>query len=237
MLMIPLRMQLQTERFGKISSGAIAKMATVDDHHDSLVDLLSIIALYLGFSKTLDFCREPHTLKIENLGDVDERTQSAADIINTLNYYIQSQPPNVSRKLRLAIVRYMPHFLRGYQSLRFPQISQPESKELPLKHDLSTFPEIISTTGLFVPVSTCLRLIAVSLIDDDAKHALIESDGVKAIVSHMVDDPLNPYQREAAVFVIKIFTMNFPPGQDAISKVMQPPAENCSPSPAATSSV
>jgi hypothetical protein len=71
-------------------------------------------------------------------------------------------------------------------------------------------------------VSACLRLIAVSLTDIEAKQTLIDTGNVKTIVSHMVDDPLNPFQREAAVFVVNVFTRDFPPGQLAVSSVMNP---------------
>lgn len=117
----------------------------------------------------------------------------------------------------------IPRLLRDYQALRFPEILSPSSVSLPLKRDLSSFPEIIYETGLFVPVSACLRLVAVSLSDNETKQELVDADNVKVIVSHMVDDPLNPYQRESAVFVIKVLTSDFAAGQQAVGECIFPP--------------
>jgi hypothetical protein len=110
----------------------------------------------------------------------------------------------------------------GYQALRFPEILRPESHALPVKRDLSTVPDILIRSGLFVPVSACLRLIAVSLQDNKSKKSLLDNNNLKAIVSHMVDDPLNAFQREAAIFVIKVLTTNYPPAVEALAQLKVP---------------
>jgi|LauGreDrversion4_2_1035121.scaffolds.fasta_scaffold94103_2 hypothetical protein len=160
------------------------------------------------------------SLQLEDLGDVDDRSAHIADIINVSNDYLVSHPTAETGKLRHFIVEQVPRLLVGYQALRFPQILGESSSELPLKEHLSRFPEKIHQTGLFLPVSAFLRLIAVSLTDDSAKQLLIDSGGLKAIISHTVDDPLNPLQRESAVFVMKVLTLNYPPAQAAVAKFM-----------------
>lgn len=160
------------------------------------------------------------TIPDDFLGPPDDRAFRMVSILNTANAYISSLSPENSLNIRLFVVRYFPRFLMRYQALRFPQILDNVSSSLPTKSDLSRFPEVVNETGLFLPVSAILRLIAVSLIDEESKEELIRAGNVKAIVSHMVDDPLNPFQRECAIFVIKVFTTGFERGQAAIGEFM-----------------
>lgn len=191
-----------------------------EDRIESLASMMTIVGSHLGIQHRLTVPNCKGKLCISSFGSVDDRTQSVADLLNDANNYIVSNDPRVTRELRLFVVKHIPDFLMAYQSLRFPSHMQDET--LPMKSSLEKFPEVVQTSGFFLPVSTCLRLLAVALIDEEARESLIETEtGVKAIVSHMVDDPLNPYQRESAVFVVKVLTENFPRGQEAISKVMR----------------
>jgi hypothetical protein len=186
-------------------------------HIDALGSMMDWVGETLGFSHCISLPKLETSMCIQKLGSVEDRTQSIADILNDANNYIVSHDRHVTRNLRLFVAQHIPGFLMGYQALRFPQIVDP--KCLPVKSDLNTFPDAIHSSGFYVPVSTCLRLLAVSLIDDEARDTLLASEhGVKTIVSHMVDDPLNPFQRESAVFVVKVFTENYPKGQEAIGK-------------------
>ncbi len=191
-----------------------------DAHIKSLNSMMGIVGSFLGIRNCLSLPNGEGKLCVSSFGSVDDRTQSMADLLNDANNYIISNDPRVTKELRLFVVKHIPSFLMAYQALRFPAMHN-NSIVLPVKSSLSKFPEVVQTSGFFVPVSTCLRLVAVALVDEDARKALLDTEGgVKTIVSHMVDDPLNPYQRESAVFAVKVFTENFPQGQEAISKVM-----------------
>lgn len=195
-------------------------MSVVEEHTNTLIRLIGLFRNHLDLEGLTQVLVVGNELILDDLGDMSDRSLHAAHIINDINNYLVSSPPSESEALRLFIVRTIPQLLLGYQALRFPQILEETSKDLPLKEHLSRFPEIIATTGLFLPVSACLRLIAVSLVDDIAKQSLVDSGGLKTIISHAVDDPLNPLQRESAVFVIKVLTLNFPPGQEAVAQFM-----------------
>ena len=197
-------------------------MSRAQNIKDELAGLLKCIGDSLGME--LDVCTTAAMSdgSIEDLGPVEDRASYIHKQLNAVNEYVSSTEPTSTRDLRLFVVEFIPRFLLAYQALRFPVISDSSSSGLPTKSDLSTFPEVIYDTGLFVPVSACLRLIAVSLTDTESKQKLIDAGNVKTIVSHMVDDPLNPFQREAAVFVVNVFTRDFPPGQLAVSSVMTP---------------
>jgi hypothetical protein len=182
-----------------------------------LSNLISGVATELGFLRIVPLPSFEFAPSIASLGYPDDRSASMMKILNSLNEFIVKHSPSSTKDLRLFVARYLPQFLLGYQSLRFPHIADSGSTTMPTKEDLSMFPEIINDTGLFVPVSTCLRLIAVSLLDAESKAELIDAGNVKAIVSHMVDDPLNPFQRESAIFVVKVLTTDFERGKRAIS--------------------
>ena len=204
----------------KISSRRFRKMSVVNDHISTLNDLIHLFSLHLNLPNMLNGTASLGKLNLEDLGDIPDRSHNAANIVNDINNYLVNSSPVESESLRLLVVKEMPRFLLAYQALRFPQILGERSNQLPLKDDLSKFPDIIASTGLFLPVSAFLRLVAVSLVDDMAKQALIDSGGLKTIISHAVDDPLNPLQRESAVFVIKVLTLNFPAGQRAVAEFM-----------------
>ena len=194
------------------------------DYIALLTEVIQVVAGTLGFQTILSLLPRSEELTVDSvLGDPVDRSQNMAGIINDVNAYVVSSDPSESIELRDFVIEHIPRFLLGYQSVRFPQIINSRSTDLPTKADLSKFPELINDTGLFVPVSSCLRLIAVSLVDERAKQKLIDTGNVKAIVSHMVDDPLNPFQREAAIFVINIFTRDYPPAQSAASSIMNYP--------------
>ena len=195
-------------------------MSVVNDHISTLNDLIHLFSLHLNLPNMLNGTESLGKLNLEDLGDVPDRSHNAANIVNDINNYLVNSSPGESESLRLLVVKEIPRFLLAYQALRFPQILGETSNQLPLKDDLSKFPDIIASTGLFLPVSACLRLVAVSLVDDMAKQTLIDSGGLKTIISHAVDDPLNPLQRESAVFVIKVLTLNFPAGQRAVAQFM-----------------
>jgi hypothetical protein len=164
--------------------------------------------------------------EVSFLGSEKERSMELTRRLNEINNFVVSNTIEDTREIRLAIVEMIPVFLMQYQALRFPVIlTNDRANQLPTKADLSRFPEVIYETGLFVPVSACLRLIAVSLIDHESKVRLLESGNLKTIVSHMVDDPLNPFQRESAVFVVNVLTRDFEEGQRAVASVMTPPRE------------
>ena len=204
----------------KISSRRFRKMSVVEEHISTLTDLVGVFWTHLALGDSEFVSIVSKNLTIDDLGDISERGHKAADMLNEVNNYLVSTSPTESERLRLFVIKTIPRLLLAYQALRFPQIMGEASKDLPLKEHLSRFPEIIANTGLFLPVSACLRLVAVSLVDDTAKQTLLESGGLKSIISHAVDDPLNPLQRESAVFVIKVLTLNFPPGQEAVAKFM-----------------
>jgi len=204
----------------KFSSRRFRKMSVADQHISKLEDLIRLFVTHLGLPNSGKESLSPRSMTIEDLGDVSDRSDNAADIVFDINNYLVNTSPIESETLRLFVVTEIPRLLLAYQALRFPQILGETSTDLPLKEHLSSFPEIIANTGLFLPVSACLRLIAVSLVDDTAKQTLIDSGGVKTIISHAVDDPLNPLQRECAVFVLKVLTLNFPPGQQAVARFM-----------------
>lgn len=192
----------------------------MSDANHEISNLISGVATELGFLGIVPLPPCDFAPSIANLGDPDDRSASMMKILNSLNELIVTHSPSSTKDLRLFIVRYLPQFLLGYQSLRFPHIVDSGGTTMPTKEDLSKFPEIINDTGLFVPVSTCLRLIAVSLLDAESKAELLDAGNTKAIVSHMVDDPLNPFQRESAIFVVKVLTTDFERGQRAISDFM-----------------
>ena len=197
-------------------------MSRAQNIKDQLAGLLKCISESLGIEFDFGMTECQLRQKIGDIGPVDDRASYIHNQLNAVNEYISSTDPTATRDLRLFVLQFIPRFLVAYPALRFPVISDSSSTALPTKSDLSTFPAIIYDTGLFVPVSACLRLIAVSLTDIEAKQTLIDTGNVKTIVSHMVDDPLNPFQREAAVFVVNVFTRDFPPGQLAVSSVMNP---------------
>jgi len=204
----------------KFSSRRFRKMSVVEERTNNLIRLIGLFRNHLDLEGLTQVLVVGNELSLDDLGDMSDRSLHAAHIINDINNYLVTSPPSESESLRLFIIRTMPQLLMGYQALRFPQILGETRKDLPLKEHLSRFPEIIATTGLFLPVSACLRLIAVSLVDDIAKQTLVDSGGLKTIISHAVHDPLNPLQRESAVFVIKVLTLNFPPGQKAVAQFM-----------------
>lgn len=148
---------------------------------------------------------------VEEFGAIHERTRYIGGTLNEINDFIVNSDPKETLPLRKKVVELIPLLLMNYQLLRV--LSSGASKE-----SLSKWPEIVEITGLKIPVSTCLRLIAVCLLDSEVKQCLVDVPlGVKAIVSHMADDPLNPFQREGAIFAIKVLTTDFSPGQDALS--------------------
>jgi hypothetical protein len=191
----------------------------MSDEIDILTKLITYVARSLGFEEVLDMAITSE-FQEDFLGTADAREIRMLSILNDINDYATKNEPAKTLSLRLFVARYMPRFLLGYQSLRFPQILEKSAPILPNKVDLSRFPELVNETGLFVPVSAVLRLIAVCIVDDEAKEELIRAGNVKTIVSHMVDDPLNPYQRECAIFVVKVFTTGYEKGQIAISGFM-----------------
>lgn len=195
-------------------------MSVLEEHMSNLSGLICFFCKHLDMESIECGCRIDCFSEMEYVGDISERSAKAADILNNINNFLVSHPPYDTERIRIFVVRTVPKLLLAYQALRFPQILGEDTRDLPLKEHLSKFPEIIANTGLFLPVSACLRLVAVSLVDDKAKQTLIDEGGLKAIISHTVDDPLNPLQRESAVFVIKILTLNFPPGQEAVAKFM-----------------
>jgi hypothetical protein len=195
-------------------------MADTEHFIRMLLGLMEVYASQLAVQGLPPVANVERGVRLVDLGDVADRSENIADIINNTNNYLVNHSDTETKSLRLFVVENIPRLLLGYQAMRFPQILGEESKHLPFKEHLSRFPELISQTGLYLPVSACLRLIAVSLTDDCAKQALIDSGGLKAIISHTVDDPLNPLQRESAVFVMKVLTLNFPPAQAAVAKFM-----------------
>ena len=142
------------------------------------------------------------------------------DLINSLNKYVIDNETEITKEFRLFVVEVVPRFLVAYQLLRFPVHETPQDGALPTNKSFTDFPQSVTGSGLYVPVSACLRLLAVCLTDEPAKRRLVECGNVKALVSHMVDDPLNPFQRESAIFAINVLTRDYEPAQRAISHFM-----------------
>ena len=190
---------------------------------EDLVRLMASVGSALGFTEQPWRELVDVSDDVSFLGAEEDRSVELARRLDLINQFVVSSSLEDTRETRLAIAEMLPKFLTQYQALRFPVILMNDSQnQMPTKADLSKFPEIIYDTGLFVPVSACLRLIAVSLVDHEAKIRLLESGNVKAIVSHMVDDPLNPFQRESAVFVVNVLTRDFEEGQRAVASLMTP---------------
>ena len=199
------------------------KIASAEEFVTLLRQLVSSVGERLSFSWEPGRKRSHSFYIQELLGPADGRSSRILGILNRVNEFIVMNAPDSTLELRKYVVTEIPKFLLEYQALRFPEIIDPSCVSLPLKRDLSLFPEVIYETGLFIPVSACLRLIAVSLSDSSAKQVLVGNpESIKSIVSHMVDDPLNPYQRESAVFLVKVLTSDFPPAQEALAKCMTP---------------
>ena len=205
--------------FGRPNS---KKMSIPDHRLTHFASVVSAVAQELGIVARLEGISHKRVDTWSILGERDEREGQLRLALNELNEYIVKSNPESTKTLRFMIVDLLPKLLMVYQSLRFPQIFKTSSVQLPTKVNLEPFPGVIHDTGLFLPVSTCLRLLAVSLSDVEAKNHLIDCGNLKSIVSHMVDDPLNPLQRESAVFVVKVLTTDFPRGQEEISKLMSP---------------
>lgn len=200
-------------------------MSKSRDFEELLSQLIRTVSTELGFFDDAQQAGSGAGVPVDDLlGEVDDRVARMVSIFNSVNEFIVSSDPLETAALREYVVDHLPRFLVGYQSIRFPQIKETGTSQFPTKADLTKFPELINDTGLFVPVSTCLRLIAVCLTDDRSKQRLIDCGNVKSIVSHMVDDPLNPFQRESAIFVVNVFTREYPPAQAAVSSVMRPPS-------------
>ena len=196
---------------------------SIPDHRlTHFASVVSAVAQELSIVERLEGVPHKRVDTWSILGERDEREGQLRLALNELNEYIVKCKPESTKTLRFMIVDLLPKLLMVYQSLRFPQIFKTSSVQLPTKVNLEPFPGVIHDTGLFLPVSTCLRLLAVSLSDVEAKNHLIDCGNLKSIVSHMVDDPLNPLQRESAVFVVKVLTTDFPRGQEEISKLMSP---------------
>ena len=140
--------------------------------------------------------------------------------LNEVNDFVLNTDSRGSTRLLFLLLKWIPRTLLAYQALRFPQILESDAALMPRREDLGSIPAIVEKTGVFLPVSACLRLIAVCMVDDAARQFLVESGGVKTVVSHLVDDPLNPFQRESAIFAVKMLTLNFPPAQAEVDRIM-----------------
>ena len=181
-----------------------------------LQDLLNNIAIGLQMSTSIFPSEAPDVALEAQLGSPEEREHAVSLIIQAYIDFITTEDPQKSQKLRFKVVDHVPPFLLAYQALRFRNIDQ----AMPTKETLSEFPAIVVETGLYMPVSKLLRLVALSLTDEASKRRILERGHTKALMSHMVDDPLNPLQRECAVFAINLLTRDFEPAQRAISDIM-----------------
>ena len=147
--------------------------------------------------------------------------QSMCVAINRVNQHVVESDPFDTTDLREYISKTVPRVLFGYLELRFPHIADKHMCTMPVKSDLSKWPDRVVETGVYVPVTQLLRLLAVSLAEEKCKALLVANpDSVKTILSHCTDDPLIPFQRENGIFVLKTLTMNSPASQAAISKLL-----------------
>jgi hypothetical protein len=187
---------------------------------DELRLIMDSVANVLGISNNIYNPINPSGSLFEKLSEVDSRESTLRCLINEYNDFVVQNDPETTKTFRLFVVSELPRFLVGYQLLRFPSVSSSEDWPLPTKQSLQDFPEAVVETGLYVPVSACLRLLAVCLSDVEAKQCFIDSGNVKALMSHMVDDPLNPLQRESAIFAVNVLTRDFEPAQRSIAELM-----------------
>ena len=193
----------------------------VDQYARELHDILNSVANALEMSRSI-FQYESTGSPVETeFGPPTEREQVISTRIQAFIDYITTVDAEKSQELRYKVVDLVPSFLLAYQALRFRNIdSEAQGAAMPTKETLSEFPTVVAETGLYMPVSKLLRLVAVSLTDEAAKRRIVEGCYTKALMSHMVDDPLNPLQRECAVFAINVLTRDFEPAQRAISQIM-----------------
>jgi hypothetical protein len=185
-----------------------------------LRETLATIATALQLSPSLYPCENLKAGSVEEFGPPEDRELAICRNIERYIDYITATDGSVTKDLRFIVIDFVPRFLLAYQALRFQPISGEDTASMPTKDTLAEFPAIVVDTGLYMPVSKLLRLVAVSLIDGESKQRLVDSGNSKALMSHMVDDPLNPLQRECAVFAVNVLTRDFEPAQRVISEIM-----------------
>jgi hypothetical protein len=177
------------------------------DFRAELLGLMKCMAMTLQLGLESDEIRSAVGYDASSLGTTSERADEMAVIVEAVNAHLTLSDPLGSVELRRTILDLIPQILMHYQALRFPAILDPMAPLPPVKSGQSGHPEIVKRTGMILPVSGLLRLIGVSLLDKDSIENF-KSNGlnVRVILSHAVDDPLNPYQRENAIFVLKIIS-------------------------------
>jgi hypothetical protein len=190
------------------------------DYVEELTGLLVGVAHSLNLPKDIFTCYGRVGSNVQELIENGEAISAIRERINRYIEVVIGSDHQDTLPFRLFVAEYIPKFLLAYQALRFEVGNRQGSSELPSKSSLSEFPLIVAETGLYVPVSSFLRLLAVCLCDTACKTRLVDCGNVKSLMSHMVDDPLNPLQRECAVFAMNVLTRDFPPAQAAVTEIM-----------------